>query len=78
MTILQREPKNNIADSESFRFKSKFLDNTNNAGIIDAKVGVPLKYLSYFWRTLVVPLVICEISLILTWQQVVEFLNVIE
>ena len=39
MTILQREPKNNITDSESFRFKSNFLDNTNNAGIIDAKVA---------------------------------------
>ena len=78
MAILQREPKNNITDSESFRFKSKFLDNTNNAGSIDAKVAVPLKYLSYFCRTLEMSLVICEISLILTWQQVVEFLNVIE
>ena len=28
---------------------------------------VPLKYLSNFWRTLEMPLINCEISLILTW-----------
>ena len=26
------------------------LDNTNNEGIIDAKIAVPLKALSNFWR----------------------------
>ena len=35
---------------------------TKNVEIID-----PLKYLSNFWRTLEVPLVNCEINLILTW-----------
>ena len=34
------EPDNNMADSKSFKFKSKFLDNTNNEGIINAKVAV--------------------------------------
>ena len=34
------EPDNNMADSKSFKFKSKFLDNTNNEGIINAKVSV--------------------------------------
>ena len=29
---------------------------------------VPLKYLSNFWRTLEIPLMNCEISLILTWS----------
>ena len=29
---------------------------------------VPLKYLSNFWRTLEMPLINCEISLILTWS----------
>ena len=29
---------------------------------------VPLKYLSNFWRTLAMPLIDCEIDLILTWS----------
>ena len=29
------EPNNAITDSESFKFKSKFLENTNFAGIIN-------------------------------------------
>ena len=32
-------------------------------------LAVPLKYLSDFWRTLEMPLVNCEINLILTWSQ---------
>ena len=30
---------------------------------------VPLKYLSNFWRTLKMPLINCEIQLILTWSR---------
>ena len=30
---------------------------------------VPLKYLSNFWRTLDMPLINCEVSLILTWSE---------
>ena len=29
---------------------------------------VPLKYLSKFWRTLEMPLISCEVNLILTWS----------
>ena len=29
---------------------------------------IPLKYLSNFWRTLEIPLINCEINLILTWS----------
>ena len=29
---------------------------------------VPLKYFSNFWRTLEMPLINCEVSLILTWS----------
>ena len=32
-------------------------------------IAVPLKYLSNFWRTLKMPLVNCEINLILTWSE---------
>ena len=38
----------NITESEWFKFKSKLLDNTNNAGIINAKIVAPLKYLNNF------------------------------
>ena len=31
------------------------------------EIVVPLEYLSKFWRTLDMPLINCEVSLILTW-----------
>ena len=34
--------------SDSFKFKSKCLDNTNNECVIYAKIAVPLRYLSNF------------------------------
>ena len=34
----------------------------------DVEIMVPLKYLSNFWRTLEMPLINCEINLILTWS----------
>ena len=34
----------------------------------NVKIRVPLKYLSNFWRTLEMPLINCEINLILTWS----------
>ena len=33
----------------------------------DVKIAVPLKYLSNFWRHLDIPLISCEVELILTW-----------
>ena len=33
----------------------------------DVKVIVPLKHLSNFWRHLDIPLINCEVELILTW-----------
>ena len=35
----------------------------------DVKIAVPLKYLSNFWRTLEMPLVNCEINLILALSE---------
>ena len=32
-------------------------------------IVVPLKYLSNFWKTLGIPLINCEVSLILTWSE---------
>ena len=54
------EPDDNIADSKSFKFKSSITNNTNNAGIANVKIIVPLKYLSNFWRTPEIPLINCE------------------
>ena len=57
---------NNLTDS--FNFKVKFTGQTGDDGTKDVEIIVPLKYLSNFWRTLEMPLINCEINLILTWS----------
>ena len=57
---------NNVTDS--FNFKVKFTGRTENNGIKDVEIMIPLKYLSNFWRTLEMPLINCEVNLILTWS----------
>ena len=47
----------------------KFSENANNGDIINAKIAVPLRYLSKFWITLETPLINCKINLILTWSE---------
>ena len=64
------DPNNNIADSESFKFKVKITGKTPNDGNTkDVEIIVPLIYLSNFWRTLEMPLINCEVNLILTWSK---------
>ena len=58
--------RNNLTDS--FNFKVKFTGRTGNNGTKDVETMVPLKYLSNFWRTLEMPLINCEVILILTWS----------
>ena len=41
---------------------------TNDDGIINVEIMVPLKYLSNFWRTLEIPLINCEVERILNWS----------
>ena len=36
--------------TDSFNFKTKITRQTNNDGIINVEIMVPLKYLSNFWR----------------------------
>ena len=55
---------NNVTDS--FNFKVKITGRTGNGGTKDVEIMVPLKYLSNFWRTLGMPLINCEVNLILT------------
>ena len=63
-----------IANSESFKYKTsitgKTADDGNTKGV---DFSVPLKYLSNFWRTLDIPLVNCEVNLILTWSKNMVF-----
>ena len=68
-------------NSESFKYKTSITGNTNNNGDGEAgydennvgknetEVGIPLKRLSNFWRTLNIPLINCEIELILVWSK---------
>ena len=55
---------NNVTDS--FNFKVRFTGQNGNNGRKNVKIMVPLKYLSNFWRTLEMPLINCEVNLILT------------
>ena len=66
----KNDPSNNIADSESFKFNVKIkVKSSNNRNTKDVEIIVPLKYLSNFWRTLKMPLINCEVNLILTWSK---------
>ena len=54
--------------SKSFNYKANFIEDGvthNNLTKIDVKIVVPLKYLSNFQRSLNMPLINCEIELIL-------------
>ena len=52
-----------------FNSKTKITGTTDDNGRIDnVEIMVPLKYLSNFWRTLEMPLINCEVELILTWS----------
>ena len=57
------EAGKNVADSETFKSKTKIAGKTP-----DIEIMVPLKYISNFSRTLEMPLINCEINLILTWS----------
>ena len=61
--------------TDSVNFKAKMLiqkmlktGQANNDGIINVEIMFPLKYLSNFWKTLEMPLINCEVELILTWS----------
>ena len=64
------DPNDNIADSKSFKSKVKITGkNPNNGNTKDVETTMPLKYLSNLWRTLEMPLINCEVNLILTWSK---------
>ena len=63
------EPDDDLEDSESFKSKIKITGKTpDDDNEKDVEIMFPLKYLSNFWRTLEMPLINCEVNLILTWS----------
>ena len=54
--------------TNSINFKAKVTGQTGDDGTKNVEIMVPLKYLSNFWRTLEMPLINCEVNLILTWS----------
>ena len=60
-----------IRNSKSFDYKTK-ITGSLDAGEDekeDVKIAIPLKYLGNFWRSLDIPLINCEIILILSWYE---------
>ena len=63
-------PNDDIADSKSIKFKVKITGKTpDDCNTKDVEIIIPLKYLSNFWRTPEIPLINCEVDLILTWSK---------
>ena len=61
------DPNDDIMRSESFKSKTKITGKTAADGNTkDVQIIVPLKYLNNFWRTLEMPLINCEVNLLLT------------
>ena len=70
-------PANNadltINNSQSFKYKAALLGktadavNNTNSSVKEAKIVVPLKYLSNFWRSLEMSLINCKVFLELNW-----------
>ena len=63
------EPSNPLSsNSKSFKYKTSITGKTpeNNDSLTNAKLVIPLKYLSNDWRSLGVSLINCEVELILT------------
>ena len=60
-----------IGGSNSFDYKTKIVGSLA-AGELekdDIEIAIPLKYLGNFWRSLDIPLINCEITLILSWYK---------
>ena len=64
------DPNDTITQSESFKSKIKITGKTPAAdNSKDVEIILPLKYLNNFWRTLEMPLINCEVNIILTWSK---------
>ena len=71
------EPSNLLSsNSESFKYKTSTVGKApeNNDSLTNTKLVIPLKYLSNLWRSLNIPLINCDVELILTWSKIVFWL----
>ena len=69
-TIGDNNITHSILNLEPFDYKASFMENGvthDNLTKNDVKVVAPLKHLSNFWRDLDIPLINCEVELVLTW-----------
>ena len=73
------QPSNPLStNSESFKYNTSIMGNTynvdddddnydaNKVGKNETEIVIPLKYLINFWRSLDIPLINCEVEIILT------------
>ena len=60
-----------IRNSKSLDYKAKIVGSLADGELEkdDVKIAIPLKYLGNFWRSLDIPLINCEITLILSWYK---------
>ena len=60
-----------IRNSKSFDYKTKVVGSlvVGELEKDDVEIAIPLKYLGNFWRSLDIPLINCEITLILSWYE---------
>ena len=56
-------------NNTSFKFKQEITGVAIAGGTKKVEIIMLLKYLINFWRTLEMPLINCEINLILTWPK---------
>ena len=58
-------------DSKSFKYKTSVTGKSleNNDTLTNAEVVIPLKHLSNFWKILNIPLINCEVEIILAWSR---------
>ena len=60
-----------IRNSKSFNYKAKIVGSLADGELErdDVEIAIPLKYLGNLWRSLDIPLINCEITLILSWYE---------
>ena len=60
-----------IRNSKSFNYKAKIIGSLADGELEkdDVKIAIPLKCLGNSWRSLDIPLINCEITLILSWYE---------
>ena len=61
MVVPQQSSNNNMTDSDSFKYKSRFTNNQDHKGIENVEIAVP--YSGNLWRILEMLLINCKINL---------------